>query len=51
MKKLLNKIKVSLATLWIAIISFSSKALADINETFSYAKRSEPVYEPQQSVY
>lgn len=48
MKKLLTKIKLGLATLWIVLISFSSKTMW---WNFEDTQRSEPVYEPIQAVY
>ena len=48
MKKLLTKIKLGLATLWIALISFSAKAMW---WKFGDAQRSKPGYGPIQAVY
>jgi len=51
MKEFLTKIKLGLVALWVQLISFSSKALGDIIETFWDARQNEPKYEPMQAAY
>jgi len=47
MKKLFTKIKLGLATLWIAIISFSSKVMGKLStwRTVWDSQRNEPIYD------